>query len=67
MYPSPLGEEPLLVPAPVDGERVEQRGDQRGGEHVRAQARALEAAGGRDGGAVQAGAALKTIHFTSLP
>ena len=55
----PLGEESLFVPAPVYGERVEQRGDQHGGGQVGAQPVPLEAAGRRDGGAVEARAALQ--------
>ena len=47
------------MPAPVDGQRVEQRGDQHGGGQVGAQPVPLEAAGRRDGGAVEARAALQ--------
>ena len=54
-----LGKEPLLVPAPVYGEGIEQRGDQHGGGQVGAQPVPLEAAGRRDGGAVEARAALQ--------
>ena len=55
------------MPAPVDGQRVEQRGDQHGGGQVGAQPVPLEAAGRRDGGAVEARAALQGRYtFCSL-
>ena len=47
------------MPTPMDRERVEQRGDQHGGGQVGAQPVPLEAAGGRDRGAVETRATLR--------
>ena len=56
----PFCEEPLFVPTPMNRERVEQRGDQYRGDQVGAEPVPLEAAGGRDGSAIQARATLNS-------